>query len=96
MDKKTNITLRISIEEKNQIRNKAEESGLQLSQYMRKMCLDGVIIKIENEDRKTLSGIANNLNQLTRYTNQTHVLPPELTKTLTLLLTALRYAYRKR
>ncbi|MFC3560843.1 plasmid mobilization protein [Pedobacter jamesrossensis] len=95
MEKETNINFRISPDDKLKVEKKAEEAGLALSQFARKVLLDGNVIKVELEDRKIISGIANNLNQLTRKFNRTNILPIETVDTLNDIIKALRHAYRK-
>jgi hypothetical protein len=96
MEKETNIILRVSPSDKKMIQDKAKEAGATVSEYARKMLLTGSIIKIEGEEKKTLNGIANNLNQLTRHANATGIIPAEVTSTLRELIEKIRYAYRKR
>ncbi|GGI29446.1 MULTISPECIES: plasmid mobilization protein [Pedobacter] len=96
MEKETNIILRVSPTDKKIIQDKATEAGTSVSEYARKMLLSGSIIKIEGEEKKTLNGIANNLNQLTRHANATGIIPSEVTSTLRELIEKIRYAYRKR
>lgn len=97
MEKQERIYIRISSEDKKLIEKKAEETGLSVSQYFRKMALEGSILKVEPEDKKTLTGIANNLNQIARIANTTGVVPyKEVEENLTNLIKEIRHAYRKR
>ncbi|SJN50515.1 plasmid mobilization relaxosome protein MobC [Sphingobacterium sp. JB170] len=96
MEKETNIIIRLKPNDKEEIKKKASSAGLTLSEYARKLMLSGEIIKVEPEDRLTLNGIANNLNQLTRLANQTKAIQPETENVLRNLINQIRHAYRKR
>jgi len=96
MEKETNIIIRLKPNDKEEIKKKASNAGLTLSEYARKLLLSGEIIKVEPEDRLTLNGIANNLNQLTRLANQTKAIQPETENVLRNLINQIRHAYRKR
>jgi ribosome biogenesis protein Nip4 len=96
MEKEKNILIRVSEEEKNKVQSMAKKEGLSLSEYARKMMLHGQVIKVDSEDKKVLNGVANNLNQLTRFFNQTGERKPELETTLKEMIDQIRHAYRKR
>lgn len=96
MEKDTVLRLRLSAEDKHKIQAKAESEGMKISAYARKMLLFDEVIKISPEEQKMLSGVANNLNQLTRHYNQTGERKPELETVLKTLIDELRHAYRKR
>jgi len=96
MEKETNIILRVSPSDKRIIQDKAKEAGISVSEYARKVLLSGSIIKVDGEEKKTLNGIANNLNQLTRHANSTGIVPAEVSGTLKELIEKIRHAYRKR
>lgn len=78
-----NIIIRITENEKIKIENNAKRLGLEISNYGRQLMINGYIFQVTNTtdktdlsiDRKTLIGLANNLNQLTRYAHQTKTLP---------------------
>ena len=96
MEKETNLIIRVSPADKETIKQKAENAKISVSEYARKMMLSGEVIKVEPQDRATLNGIANNLNQLTRFANQTHSISPETENILRELIKQIRNAYRKR
>jgi len=96
MEKDSVLRLRLSAEDKDKIQVKVAREGLKLSAYARQMLLFGEVINVSSEDKKTLNGIANNLNQLTRHFNQTGERKPELESVLKSLIEEIRYAYRKR
>lgn len=96
MEKETNIILRVSPTDKKIIQDKALDAGSSVSEYARKMLLTGSIIKVDGAEKKTLNGIANNLNQLTRLANSTGIIPAEVTDILRTLIENIRHAYRKR
>ncbi len=78
-----NIIIRITENEKMKIENNAKRLGLELSNYGRQLMINGYVFQVTNTtekndlsfDRKTLIGLANNINQLTRYAHQTKTLP---------------------
>lgn len=78
-----NIIIRITENEKIKIENNAKKLGLEVSNYGRQLMINGYVFQVTNTsesneltlDRKTLIGLANNLNQLTRYAHQTKTLP---------------------
>lgn len=76
------IVIRVSVLEKKQIQKRAEKYHLSISDLARQFLLNGHAwakeINAFSEpilDRKTLIGLANNLNQLTRYAHQKKELP---------------------
>lgn len=76
------IVIRITALEKKQIQKNAEKYGLSISDLARQFLLKGhAWAKSTSEisefvlNRKTLIGLANNLNQLTRYAHQKKELP---------------------
>lgn len=76
------IVIRVSILEKKQIQRNARKYNLSLSDLGRQFLLNGQAwAKTNNQssdlilDRKILIGLANNLNQLTRYAHQKKELP---------------------
>lgn len=81
-----NLVIRVTEKEQHDINRKALNLGLSISDYGRQLMLKGAVLSVQkNEteteapstgiDRRTIIGIANNLNQLTRYANQTKQLP---------------------
>ena len=83
------IEIRVTELEKNKIESNAEKAGLGVSQYGREIMINARVFQnlknIDSEnstepkeqilDRRILLGLANNLNQLTRYAHQTKALP---------------------
>jgi repressor of nif and glnA expression len=81
------IEIRVTELEKKQIELNAGNAGFGLSEYGRQIMLKGQVFQklksiststeeqVQNLDRRTLLGLANNLNQLTRYAHQTRMLP---------------------
>lgn len=79
------IEIRVTELEKKQIELNAENAGFGLSEYGRQIMIKGQVFQNlknltqekqgQNLDRRTLLGLANNLNQLTRYAHQTKILP---------------------
>jgi hypothetical protein len=79
------IVIRVTQKEKMQIEENAKKTGLAVSEFGRQFMLEGKIWVSSKEeisensfngiDRRTLYGIANNLNQLTRYAHENRVMP---------------------
>ena len=70
------LHFRVSKPELERIRNKMESSGiLSIGSYLRKMALDGYVVKLELPELKELVSLlrrsSNNLNQLTRRVHET-------------------------
>lgn len=78
-----NLVIRVTESEKKIIENNSKNLGLEVSNYGRQLMINGFVFSVikqentieENFDRRTLIGLANNLNQLTRYTHQTNRIP---------------------
>jgi len=70
----TSINLKLTEEDLKKVRERAEKLGLKATQYAREMVLKGRIksrFTLEELDlMRKLSGIANNLNQIAKRTNQ--------------------------
>lgn len=69
MEKALHLKVRISELEKNKIKENAKTAGLTVSQFARKMLIDGKINVMDLEHKRTIAGIANNLNQIARVVN---------------------------
>jgi len=74
----------VNDKEHKEIESKAEKLGLTISEYGRQLMLKGAVLSAEKKDsiqvgggidRRTIIGLANNLNQLTRLANQRKELP---------------------
>jgi len=79
-----NIVIRVNDKEHKEIENKADNLGLTISDYGRQLMLKGSVLSVQKSeslgestgvDRRTIIGLANNLNQLTRYANERRELP---------------------
>lgn len=70
------MILRLTQEEKDRIRGKMDEAGIQnMSAFVRKMALDGICVKLDLEDVRELTVLlrrcSNNLNQYAKRANET-------------------------
>ena len=70
------IYIKIKPEEKEMIREKMKEAGIKnMSAYIRKMAIDGYIVKLDLSDVKEVSRLlrinANNINQIAKRANET-------------------------
>lgn len=81
------IQIRVTISEKELIRKKSEKEGLSLSDFIRQNALKGYVLTTSKEqetesnnsvDRRTIIGLATNLNQLTKHINSTHEIHSDL------------------
>lgn len=79
-----NLVIRVNDKEHKEIESKAEKLGLTISEYGRQLMLKGAVLSVQKKDsiqagggidRRTIIGLANNLNQLTRLANQRKELP---------------------
>lgn len=79
-----NIVIRVNEKEQAHIESNAHKLGLNISDYSRQLMLKGTVIagrrneSISEEigiDRRTIIGLANNLNQLTRFAHERKELP---------------------
>lgn len=79
-----NLVIRVNDKEHKEIESRAEKLGLTISEYGRQLMLKGAVLSAEKKDsiqagtgidRRTIIGLANNLNQLTRLANQRKELP---------------------
>jgi len=79
-----NIVIRVNEKEHKDIESKADNLGLTISDYGRQLMLKGAVLSVQKKDssaestgidRRTIIGLANNLNQLTRFANQRKELP---------------------
>lgn len=69
--KNEKIELRLTSEEKSAIEAKAKKAGISVSKYMRQIALGIEITQaLTEEEHRTIVGVANNLNQLTRFAHK--------------------------
>lgn len=97
--RKSNIVIRLTEAEKIKVLSSAEKAGKNVSDFSRDILLNGVVFSApKNEektteitnhnigiDKRTFLGLANNLNQLTKYTHQTKELNADLHSTIKLI-----------
>ena len=70
------LHFRVSSEEENMIKTKMEQTGIiSISAYLRKMAIDGYVIKLELPELKEMISLlrrsSNNLNQIAKRVNST-------------------------
>jgi hypothetical protein len=80
--KKTGIFIRVTQEEKEQAREQMKKAGLNnMSEYIRRMMLNGQIVRQEFQDLKDLTTqigrIGGNVNQIAKRANERRVVPQE-------------------
>lgn len=81
-------TLRSTSEEKETLKAKAKEAGINLNTYLLRMGLDGIVYVIPEIQTifRQLKGMANNLNQLTHLCHMEKIKDPEIKEILKELL----------
>ena len=85
------MRFRVSAEEQKQIEAKAQMAGLSVSEYVRRVATgQAVQERLPAELRQTITGVANNLNQLTRYAHLRQFDSKAIDAILQQLQTALR------
>lgn len=85
------MRFRASAEEQKQIETKAKVAGLTVSEYVRRVATgQAVTERLPAELRQTITGVANNLNQLTRYAHLRQFDGKAIDEVLAILKTALR------
>lgn len=89
MNKKDNprlkqLVIRVNDEEQKEIEVNASKLGLTISDFGRQLMVKGTVLTVQKVeantevmslDRRTIIGLANNLNQLTRYAHERKELP---------------------
>lgn len=93
MSENKTITLRFraSTDEQKQIEAKAKVAGLTVSEYLRRVAVGQVVQeRLPAELRQVITGVANNLNQLTRYAHLRQFDGKAIDEILSVLKTALR------
>ena len=93
MSENKTITLRFraTTEEQKQIEAKAKTAGLTVSEYVRRVATgQAVAERLPAELRQVITGVANNLNQLTRYAHLRQFDDRAINEILSILKTALR------
>lgn len=85
------MRFRASAEEQQQIEAKAKAAGLTVSEYVRRVATgQAVAERLPAELRQVITGVANNLNQLTRYAHLRQFDGKAIDEILSVLKTALR------
>lgn len=85
------MRFRASTEEQKQIEMKAKVAGLSVSEYVRRVATGQVVAeRLPAELRQVITGVANNLNQLTRYAHLRQFDDRAINEILAALKTALR------
>ena len=78
-DPKIRLEMRVSLDEREIIKNKAQHSGYKsMNMFLRKMALNGISIRVSLENLSDISRITylistatNNINQVARHVNET-------------------------
>lgn len=89
------IEIRTTEKEKLAIEKNAEKAGLSMSDYARQNLINGFVYskraeveavaeptETQSNERRTIIGLATNLNQLTKYVNSTHEIHTDLQECL--------------
>lgn len=79
-----NIVIRVNEKEQKMIEDNAQKFGLSISDFGRQLMLKGSVLSVQKNEAesdrtdinmRTLIGLANNLNQLTRFAHEHKELP---------------------
>ena len=85
------MRFRASAEEQKQIEAKAKTAGLSVSEYVRRVATGQVVAeRLPAKLRQVIPGVANNLNQLTRYAHLRQFDDRAINEILSILKNALR------
>jgi len=85
------MRFRASATDKKHIADKAKVAGLTVSEYVRRVATgQAVAERLPGELRQVITGVANNLNQLTRYAHLRQFDGKAIDEILAILKTALR------
>jgi len=93
--KRTRFEIRISEKEKKIIQDRADKSGLSLSEFSRRMLLKGEVISISQEERRMLNGLSINFNQMIKLWHSTKEKPIGIESVFSQLLVELKSHYQK-
>lgn len=93
--KRTRFEIRITEKEKSEIQERADKSGLSLSEFSRRMLVNGEVISISSEERRMLNGIAINFNQMIKLWHSTKEKPIGIESVFSQLLVELKSHYQK-
>lgn len=93
--KRIRFEIRISEKEKNEIQKRAEKAGLSVSEFSRRILLNGEVISITQDERKMLNGIAINFNQMIKLWHSTKHQPMKLEEVFSNLIQELKKHYKR-
>lgn len=93
--KRVRFEIRISEKEKEIIQKRAYESGLSVSEFSRRMLVNGEVISISSEERRMLNGIAINFNQMIKLWHSTKNQPMKLEEIFNSLIQDLKKHYKR-
>lgn len=93
--KRIRFEIRISENEKKEIQKRAEKAGLSVSEFSRRILLNGEVISISQDERKMLNGIAINFNQMIKLWHSSKMQPMKLEPIFSELLQELKKHYKR-
>lgn len=93
--KRIRFEIRISESEKEEIQKRAKKAGLSVSEFSRRILLNGEVISITQEERRMLNGIAINFNQMIKLWHSTKNQPMKLEEVFNSLIQDLKKHYKR-
>lgn len=77
--KDTRLYVRLSPQEQDDLRKKAKEAGVSMSEYVRRLVHDGKVkSELNRDDLRALINLGNNLNQAVRWSHQNQKLSADI------------------
>ncbi|MDO5654577.1 MAG: hypothetical protein Q4G27_00385 [Flavobacteriaceae bacterium] len=93
-EKKTHrIEIRVSESEKKELEKQAQNLGLTLSDFARRKIHSGNVIILSEEEKRNITGIGRNFNQLVKFCNATNKIPLGIVEELNRIIAQLKKHY---
>lgn len=93
MKKDQRIEVRLTAEEKKEIVKKAESVGMNLSQFARQTLINGTVINLSDEEKRNITGIGRNFNQLVKFSHVSNRIPNDLQEEIQSIINHLKKYY---
>lgn len=93
MKKTARLEIRLTAAEKKEISEKSERLGLSISDYARQILLHGKAITLSDEEKRNITAIGRNFNQLVRLSNARNIISVSATEELNRIIEELKKHY---